>query len=101
MDAHGGWIGSVIDLARFVAALDDFKQSPLLKEESLRLMIAPPPPPVARKSDGSLTPTYYACGWMIRPVGPSGAVNFWHAGSLPGTYSLLVRRADGICFENG
>jgi len=98
MDAHGGWIGSAIDLARFVTALDDFKQSPLLKEESLRLMIAPPEPPASRKPDGSLNDAFYGCGWMIRPVGKEGAVNFWHTGSLPGTYSLLVRRSDGVSF---
>ena len=98
MDSHGGWIASVIDLARFVAALDDFKNSSLLKEETLRLMISPPEPPVSRKSDGSLAETYYGCGWMIRPVGTIGEVNFWHTGSLPGTYSLLVRRHDGISF---
>jgi N-acyl-D-amino-acid deacylase len=98
MDAHGGWIASVIDLARFVIALDDFQQSPLLKEETLRLMVAPPEPPVARQPDGSLEPTFYGFGWMVRPVGRTGKVNFWHAGSLPGTYTLLVRRHDGISF---
>ena len=34
-------------------------------------------------------PTYYGLGWMIRPV--ENSANRWHAGSLPGTRSLLVR----------
>ena len=37
---------------------------------------------------------YYGCGWSVRPVG-KGA-NTWHAGSLDGTSTLLVRRADGL-----
>jgi N-acyl-D-amino-acid deacylase len=98
MDSHGGWIGSVIDLARFVAALDDFQRSPLLKEETLHLMVAPPERPVSRKSNGELMDAYYGCGWMVRPIRSTGGVNFWHAGSLPGTYSLLARRHDGVSF---
>ena len=32
----------------------------------------------------------------MRPVGKSGKANYWHAGSLPGTATLLVRRWDGF-----
>ena len=94
MDAHGGWIASVEDLARFVGALDVAAPSPLLKPETLRMMYAPPPPPVARREDGELQDSWYGCGWMVRPVG--GKANSWHSGSLPGTSSLLVRRWDGL-----
>lgn len=96
MDAHGGWIASVIDLARFAAALDDPERSPLLKPETLRTMLAPPPAPASRGSDGSLEPPWYGCGWSVRPSGSSNAVNFWHNGSLPGTYGLLVCRHDHL-----
>jgi N-acyl-D-amino-acid deacylase len=96
MDAHGGWIGSAEDLACFAAALHDPRRSPLLKPETFRLMEAPPPPPVWRKPDGGLDDAYYACGWMARPVGRDEKANYWHAGSLPGTSSLLVRRSDGL-----
>ena len=54
MDAHGGWIASAIDLARFAAALDDASSSPLLKRRTFQTMYAPPPPPASRKPDGSL-----------------------------------------------
>lgn len=94
MDAHGGWIASVVDLARFAAALEDAGPSPLLKPASLRVMYAPPDPPVWRRKDGRLEEAYYGCGWMVRPV--KGGANYWHAGSLPGTSSLLVRRRDGL-----
>ena len=96
MDAHGGWIASAIDLARFAAALDDPQHSPLLKPETLAMMYAPPPAPVSRKADGSMEASYYGCGWSVRPSGTNGKANCWHNGSLPGTNTLLVRRSDGL-----
>ena len=96
MDAHGGWIASAVDLARFAAALRDGQHSPLLKPETILTMHLPPAPPVSRKADGSLNDYYYACGWSVRPVGTEGKANYWHTGSLPGTYTLLVRRHDGV-----
>ena len=96
MDAHGGWLASIVDLARFAAALDESAPQPLLARDAWRTLHEPPPAPVSRKDDGSLKPFYYACGWMARPVGDTGKANYWHAGSLPGGHSLLVRRWDGI-----
>jgi CubicO group peptidase (beta-lactamase class C family) len=96
MDAHGGWIASAIDLARFAAALDDPEHSPLLKQESFTTMYAPPPAPASRRADGTLESSYYGCGWMVRPVGQRGRANYWHSGSLPGTNTLLVRLANGL-----
>jgi N-acyl-D-amino-acid deacylase len=96
MDAHGGWFASAIDLARFAAALDDPEQCPLLRPATLASMYAPPPAPVSRQPDGTLEPTYYACGWRVRPIGQSGKGNYWHNGSLPGTATYLVRLANGV-----
>ena len=95
MDAHGGWIAAATDLIRFATVLDPRARHPLLKPETLRLLAQPPPPPVSRQEDGSLADHYYACGWMIRPVRAT-QLNYWHAGSLPGTNTLLVRRWDGL-----
>jgi len=95
MDAHGGWVAAATDLIRFATALDPRASHPLLKPETLRLLAQPPPPPVSRQEDGSLADHYYACGWMIRPV-RGAQLNYWHAGSLPGTNTLLVRRWDGL-----
>jgi N-acyl-D-amino-acid deacylase len=96
MDAHGGWVGSAVDLVKFAAALDDPEHSPLLKPETLRTMYRRPEAPLWRKDDGSPADAYYGCGWMVRPVGQDGKANYWHSGSLPGTNTLLVRRADGL-----
>jgi N-acyl-D-amino-acid deacylase len=95
MDAHGGWIASAVDLARFAAAFHDPQRCPLLKPETIETMHAPPPAPAWRSDDGTLKDAYYACGWMVRPV-KDGKANYWHAGSLPGTATLLVRRWDGL-----
>ncbi|HPC60684.1 MAG TPA: serine hydrolase domain-containing protein [Verrucomicrobiota bacterium] len=96
MDSHGGWLASAIDLARFAAALDAPPAENCLRDESRRALYAPPPAPVSRETGGSLAAHYYACGWGVRPVGREGKANYWHAGSLPGTYTLLVRRWDGL-----
>ena len=98
MDAHGGWIASAIDLARFAAAMDDPTRSPLLKPDSWKEMFSAPPAPVSRGEDGVLRSAYYGCGWQVRPLTKTARLNFWHSGSLPGTASLLVRRGDGISF---
>lgn len=95
MDSHGGWLASAIDLARFAAAMDA-PAGKGLRAETRQALYAPPPPPVSRAKDGSLAAHYYGCGWGVRPVGREGKANYWHAGSLPGTYSLLVRRSDGL-----
>ncbi len=96
MDAHGGWIASAVDLARFAAALDDPAQCPVLKKETFAIMYEPPPAPVSRKESGELADSYYASGWSVRPIGKEGRANYWHTGSLPGTATLLVRRWDGL-----
>jgi len=96
MDSHGGWLGSATDLARFAAAMDAPAAANLLRPETRQALYAPPPPPVSREKDGSLAAHYYACGWAVRPIGREGKANYWHAGSLPGTSTLLVRRHDGL-----
>src|SRR5262249_38450839 len=96
MDAHGGWLASAVDLARFAAQLDVPGRHPLLTADSVRVMYARPAPPVGLEADGTPSAAYYACGWMVRPVGKEGKANYWHAGSLPGTFTLLVRRWDGL-----
>jgi N-acyl-D-amino-acid deacylase len=96
MDSHGGWLASAVDLARFAAALDDPARASWLSPETKRLLYEAPAPPVSRNANGSLQPAYYACGWQVRPVGHMGRANYWHTGSLPGTFTLLVRRFDGL-----
>lgn len=83
MDAHGGWLASAPDLVRFACSIDK-----VLNDRSRAAMLERP----KVQEQG---PTYYACGWMVRPLGP-GKRNVWHNGSLPGTSTLLVLRHDGL-----
>jgi N-acyl-D-amino-acid deacylase len=102
MDAHGGWIASAVDLAKFAAALHDPTSCKILKPETIELMHARPPGLAGYDKDGKPTDTYYSLGWMNRPVGEN-QVNHWHTGSLSGTATILIRRHDGkdlICLFN-
>jgi N-acyl-D-amino-acid deacylase len=83
MDSHGGWLASAVDLVKFASSLDK-----VLNEKSLAVMYAKP-------ANAGNAPSYYGCGWMVRPLG-DGKVTTWHTGSLPGTSTLLVRRQDGL-----
>jgi len=97
MDSHGGWIASVVDMARFASAFDDPRHCPILSEGSVRRMFSRPFGPAGFDEKGRPKAAYYACGWMVRPVGKEKA-DHWHTGSLPGTATLMVRRHDGLCW---
>jgi N-acyl-D-amino-acid deacylase len=95
MDSHGGWIASAVDLARFASAFDDVENSPLLRSETIQTMLQRPEGAAGTSPDGQLKPSYYGCGWFVRPAG-DGKTTVWHTGSLDGTSTLLVRRHDGL-----
>lgn len=77
MDAHGGWIATAGDLVRFASQLPK-----LLTESSIRTMTSRGP------AGGG-----YARGWSVNEV-----PNWWHGGSLPGTSTIMVHTAKGICW---
>ena len=89
LDAHGGWIASPIDLARFVTALDGSRPALVFEEETVTLMVSPPDPRLEPDPQ-----THYGMGWSVRPVGDNA--NWWHNGSLPGTHALLIRTHHGM-----
>lgn len=95
MDAHGGWISSTVDLARFATAFDIPDPSAILKPESIATMFGRPPGILGHDENGHQKASYYALGWSVRPKG-SGKANTWHTGSIQGTATLLVRRHDGF-----
>lgn len=76
MDSHGGWISTAADLVRFASQLPL-----LLKPESIRAM-------TTHGVDES-----YARGWNVNK-----APNWWHNGSLPGTTTIIVHTAQGLCW---
>jgi len=89
MDAHGGWIASATDLARFASALEDGNPQAILNSQSLELMLSRPEIPIWEGVSN-----YYALGWQVRPSMMSATL--WHAGSLPGTTTMLYRTSDGL-----
>jgi len=83
MDSHGGWIARASDLVQFAMHVDGFPNPPdILRAETIKTMTTP-----TAANPG------YACGWAVNKV-----PNWWHAGSLPGTSSLMVRTASGLCW---
>jgi N-acyl-D-amino-acid deacylase len=94
MDAHGGWLASAVDLARFAAAFDDPQHCKVLSAGSIEAMYARPPGLAGHDAAGKPKEVYYSLGWMNRAAGDD-RVNHWHTGSLPGTATILIRRHDG------
>ncbi len=83
MDSHGGWIASATDLVRFAIRAAQFPAPRgFLKPELLREMMT-----------ASAANAGYAKGWAVNSV-----PNWWHNGSLPGTTSIMVRTASGLCW---
>ena len=97
MDAHGGWIATAPDLVRFASAFDRPEKCRILKADSIKTMFACPDGLAGHTKDGKAKAVFYGCGWQVRTVG-GGKLNTWHMGSLDGTETLLVRRADGLCW---
>jgi CubicO group peptidase (beta-lactamase class C family) len=90
MDSHGGWIATASSLVQFLDHVAGSGNIPsMLKPETIRVMTTPSPAFPAG-SGGK-----YARGWM---VGNNGAGNWWHDGSLPGSTTLMVRTATGLCW---
>ena len=88
MDSHGGFLASAVDLARFATAFDSTGLYPVLTQSTINTIFAVPS--VGISSGGS----WYGCGWAVRDAG--SGINTWHNGSLTGTYTLMVRRYDGL-----
>lgn len=94
-EAHGGWIGSAIDLVKFASAVEAAR-NPLLEGDLCQAMTERPEGEAGFESPGKPRAAYYGCGWNVRPVGTNGKANTWHNGLIAGTSALLVRRHDGL-----
>ena len=81
----GGWIGSASDVVRFAMHVDGLTYTPNILEKSTIETMA------ARCAVSPLP--HYAKGWVVNDL-----PNWWHAGRLPGTMTMLVRTATGLCW---
>ncbi len=95
-EAHGGWVGSAVDLLRFARGFDDSVRCPVLSASGIATLFARPDGPAGYEPDGRPRGHYYACGWRVRPNGTGGRANTWHMGTVWGASAMLVRRGDGI-----
>ena len=79
MDAHGGWLGSAIDLGRFMVRVDGKNSKPdIISMSSYNEMVTP-----------SSVNAGYGKGWSI-----SGN-NIWHNGSFDGSGAIIVQAGNG------
>ncbi|MCE3015531.1 MAG: serine hydrolase [Pirellula sp.] len=90
MDAHGGWVASATDLAKFGSAFDVPESCPILSPNMIAMMLNRSTPTSETENRRS-----YSLGWMNVKLA-NGEFNHWHTGSLPGTSSILIRRNDGL-----
>lgn len=80
VDAPGGWIGSTIDLLRFVTALDGSRTTSPVSATTFEQMLANPGLP----GNGMLG--WYGFGVSAGPT----TDRWWHGGSFPGTQTQLM-----------
>jgi CubicO group peptidase (beta-lactamase class C family) len=87
MDSDAGWLATPSALVQFLDHVGGSGSiSSLLKPETIRVMTTPSPVFPATSA------AKYARGWMV------GMGNMWHNGSLPGSTTLMVRTATGLCW---
>ena len=79
-DAGGGWLGSAVDLARFLLHLDGSAPD-LISRPTYDLMVTP-----------SSANAGYAKGWAVNPKIRSK----WQTGVLPGTGAFVMTSAKGV-----
>jgi CubicO group peptidase (beta-lactamase class C family) len=95
MDSHGGWLASAIDLVKFASAFDEPDHCVLLKPATVRSISERPPGLAGFDEQGNPRLVYYGLGWQVHCDHTGRIVRQMHAGSLPGTSTLLVRNSDG------
>ncbi|GAB3865620.1 serine hydrolase domain-containing protein [Dactylosporangium cerinum] len=90
-EGNGRWIASAVDLVRWASAFD--APGTLFNSTTLGRIWAVPGDGIGVNDSG----WYYGLGWQVRPVTTGGTGrNTWHTGSMPGTYTLLVRTYNGM-----
>ncbi len=95
MDAHGAWLASASDLARFACAFDDPAKCCIMNGASIDTMFARPPGRAGHDANGKPLSQYYSLGWSVNVNADGEKVSMGHSGSLPGTNTRLRRQADG------
>ncbi|WP_430409300.1 serine hydrolase domain-containing protein [Kordia sp.] len=80
LDSCGGWISNSIDLAKLMCAIDSYpNRKDILSPDSINSMLST-----------SIENSDYAKGWFV-----NNDKDFWHNGSLIGSYSMVANINDG------
>jgi CubicO group peptidase (beta-lactamase class C family) len=93
VNATGGWSASVIDMVRFLTNLEGSRGTPVLNEQTRRLMIEPPPAPLKVPASGS----YVGLGWDSVIV-QDKAYTVYKEGSYQGMRTFMKRLPTGVCW---
>ena len=98
VEAHGGWIASAADLARFATAVDGQRGTAILSPASVEAMTATPRPQEAGHGSGwDSRPVTAGLGWDMKPA--AGGFEWSKPGALGGPSAALVfRGVDGLTF---
>ncbi|HNX20475.1 MAG TPA: serine hydrolase domain-containing protein [Acidobacteriota bacterium] len=88
--AAGGWVGSAVDVARLLAALDGPGASFLSAAMRREMLAAPPAPAGARKRAAA-----FGLGWDRAAEDESGAT-YAKEGALPGVQAWVERLKGGV-----
>ena len=91
VDAAGGWSGSVVDLARFLANLEGSRRDPVLGEKGRMWMREVPPRPIKPRPDG----TYFGLGWD-GIAGDDKTFGYFKDGSYQGMRAFMKRLPNGV-----
>ena len=86
MDANGGWWRLLLPWSSFSAMWVARADPSILKAVTIQIMTTPSP------AFPSTSAAKYARGWMV------GSGNLWHNGSFPGSTTIMVRTAAGMCW---
>jgi N-acyl-D-amino-acid deacylase len=87
----GSWLGSVVDIARFLTTVSGTRGKPFLSSAARQQMLAVGPPPLAKRRSGS----HVGLGWDS-VTEAAGGVQFHKTGSIPGIRTYIEHRADGV-----
>ena len=89
--ASGSWIGSAVDLARFMAVIGGSRPPRFLSPATWQAMLAAPPPPVPLRPSGS----HFGMGWDVVQQMPAGVL-YHKDGGVLGTTTWIEHDPRGV-----
>lgn len=90
MDSTLGWVGSAADLVRFAGQIDPNRPNPILSQIFTNGLWLRP------QHVSSTSTSWWSRGWVVEEVPGTSRTEKWISGSLDGTYSFLLKGADGV-----